>query len=399
MEELKRELDAVKAENEKYKALLSKLSFSFIHKEIPDEEAGGETRTNGAFQEEEFTIFPEFEPFEQFFSEIADCIPHHITVIDPKGVVRVCNKQTAKDFQMEQDEIIGRPIQELLNLPEEEILVLQTLKTKKEYQNYEVWDSNYGIINTKIIYNLDGSISRVIGIFDFLNRSRDAEKFALSSRIAAGMAHEVRNPLTTVRGYLQFFEDSVDPHISDLFHSLLIPEIDRASKVINDFLTISKPNVQKTECFQVGEFFRNYLGNFLAGEMLLSKAEMNYEISNEAAGCWIEGDREALLQVFMNLYRNALEANQSCALKIKIQIDISDVKLKIQFCDNGGGIEAKNMDGIFDPYFTTKEEGTGLGLSVSRKIIEYHKGTIEVCNGRKGAVFTILLPFQKGTIR
>ena len=91
-------------------------------------------------------------------------------------------------------------------MPEENIKALETLRTGTEIYNEEVLDKNYGILNNRIIRDYNGEIFRVISVFHYLNTERDAEKFSLAGRIAAGIAHEVRNPLTTVRGYLQFYK-------------------------------------------------------------------------------------------------------------------------------------------------------------------------------------------------
>ena len=123
-------------------------------------------------------------------------------------------------------------------MPEEQIKAIETLKTGTEIYNEEVLDKNYGIINNRIIRDYNGDF-RVISAFHYLNTERDAEKFSLAGELRLGL-HEVRNPLTTVRGYLQFLQESVSSSNKDLFQNLLIPELDRANSIITKFLAISK---------------------------------------------------------------------------------------------------------------------------------------------------------------
>lgn len=181
-----------------------------------------------------------FKQLEKHFVHIFDAFSHHVTFIDNKGIITLCNQSATDDLGISRSDIIGKPIQQLLNLPEEKIKALETLRSGKEIYNEEVLDTNYGISNNRIIRDYNGEIFRVISVFHYLNTERDAEKLALAGRIAAGIAHEVRNPLTTVRGYLQFLQESVSPSNKELFQNLLIPELDRANSIITKFFIYFK---------------------------------------------------------------------------------------------------------------------------------------------------------------
>ncbi|SFA59656.1 PAS domain S-box-containing protein [Anoxybacillus pushchinoensis] len=200
-----------------------------------------------------------FEQVEQFLAPIFDLVSHHIVFVDANGIITLCNLQAANDIGVNRDEIIGKHIRELLNIPDEQIMTLKTLRTKQPLYNCEVLDRYYGIINTRILYNEDGSIKRVISMFQSLNQMKEAEKLAIAGRIAAGIAHEIRNPLTTVRGYLQFLKEQLPEHIVTLIEQLLIPELDRANDIITDFLNVAKPNEMKIEWIGINEFIQNDL--------------------------------------------------------------------------------------------------------------------------------------------
>ncbi|WP_439875517.1 ATP-binding protein [Bacillus mycoides] len=333
-----------------------------------------------------------FEQLEKYFVHIFDAFSHHVTFIDNKGNITLCNQAAADDFGVIRNSIIGKPIQQLLNLPEEQIKAIETLKTGIEIYNEEVLDKNYGIVNNRIIRDYNGEIFRVISVFHYLNTERDAEKFSLAGRIAAGIAHEVRNPLTTVRGYLQFLQDSVSPSNKELFKNLLIPELDRANSIITKFLSISKTREFTREPFPINTFLREYIQQLLASEVFLHNISIDYEFSTELDGVLVNIDRHELVQVFLNLFQNAVDAQGEEPLSIQITSYRLDNFVRITFKDNGTGIPPAIQEYIFDPFFSTKDSGTGLGLSVTKKIIQNHNGTLKMSSNQNGTTFTISIP-------
>ncbi|PGO33956.1 PAS domain-containing sensor histidine kinase [Bacillus cereus] len=333
-----------------------------------------------------------FEQLETYFVHIFDAFSHHVTFVDSKGNITLCNQAAADDFGVVRNDIIGKPIQQLLNLPEEQIKAIETLRTGTEIYNEEVLDKNYGILNNRIIRDYNGEIFRVISVFHYLNTERDAEKFSLAGRIAAGIAHEVRNPLTTVRGYLQFLQDNVSPSNKELFKSLLIPELDRANSIITKFLAISKTREFTREPFPINTFLREYIQQLLASEVFLHNISIDYEFSTELDGVLVNIDRHELVQVFLNLFQNAIDARGERPLSIQISSYCLDNFVRITFTDNGTGVPPAIQEYIFDPFFSTKDSGTGLGLSVTKKIIQNHNGTLKVSSDHSGTTFTISIP-------
>lgn len=403
------ELEKLRMENQLLKQLISDLPFTFTYNNAQFGYKVTKTKENGDpfFEQEhntnirnEFIItsrFEEFEELETLLSPILDTVPHHIVFVDQNGIITLCNLQVAKDFEVDRDEMIGKHIRELLHLPDEKILALESIRTGKEIFDKEVFDTNYGILNNRILKNPDGTIKRVISTFYFLNRIKEAEKQAVAGRIAAGIAHEIRNPLTTVRGYLQHLEKNVDEGTSHLFSKLLIPEIDRANKIISDFLSIAKPSHPKTETIHIQHFLMDYLWKFLKSESFLYNAEIDLDIHPTTKHLYILCDREELLQVFMNLFINSMQAIGKYPLKINIRTNLVESYVQIIFADNGKGIHPSILEHIFDPFFSTKDDGTGLGLSVSRKIIENHGGKMYASSNENGTKFTIELPITTNT--
>jgi PAS domain S-box-containing protein len=336
-----------------------------------------------------------FEQIEEKLTPIFDAISHHITFIDKNGNITLCNQRAADDFGFNREDVIGKPIQFLLNIPEHQIKALESLRTGKEMFNEEVLDRNYGICNNRIIRDANGDILRVISVFHYLNTEREAEKLALAGRIAAGIAHEIRNPLTTVRGYLQFLQESVANSVQELFKNLLIPELDRANSIITKFLSITKEHDVKTETFPINTFLQEYIQQLLVSESFLNNITIQYNLAPELNHCFVTMNKHELVQVFLNLFQNSLDAKGDKPLNIIISSKLVEDYIRITFEDNGVGIPPAIVDYVFDPFFSTKDEGTGLGLSVTRKIIQNHNGSIRVNSSSQGTTFTIKLPYER----
>lgn len=333
-----------------------------------------------------------FEQLEVFLQPMLDVVPHHFVFINKDGMITLCNNQTLIDLNETKEQVIGKHISKLLKIDHSEIKLLETLRTGKEIYNTEILDSNYGIINTRIIYDENGKILRVIGIFQFLNYLKDAEKMNMIGQISASIAHEVRNPLTTVRGFLQLMGQGQLESDSTLIRTLLIPELDRANKIISDFLMASKSSSMTKEPELVSDLVEHF-NELLYSEAILKKVDLEVDIEEDLEGTLILVNKSELIQVFLNLFNNAVESKGPNDLEISLGCTREQNDIIFQFKDNGIGIDNQNLKCIFDPFFSTKDTGTGLGLSLSKKIIELHGGTLTVSSTpHKGTVFTIKIP-------
>lgn len=333
----------------------------------------------------------EFEMVEEFLSPILDLIPHHITFINNEGNVTLCNEQVLKDYKLKKEDVMGNHISELLSIDNDKIILLETLESGKEIRDREILDKNYGILNTKLIKN-NGEVKRVIGTFQFLNAIKDAERKGIAGRIAAGIAHEIRNPLTIVRGFLQVMEVQEDKKA--LIDTLLIPELDRANSIITDFLAIAKTAPVKDDALKINEYVGNSLQNLFQSELLIHGVKLNLELDDQLDNDIIVVNKDEITQVFLNLLKNSIEASNKNNLNILLKTEDLKDRVRITFADNGPGISPTLVDCIFDPFFTTKDEGTGLGLSVSKKIVENHGGIMKVESCKYGTKFIIELPLM-----
>ncbi|MGE8204927.1 ATP-binding protein [Heyndrickxia sp. NPDC080065] len=196
------------------------------------------------------------------------------------------------------------------------------------------------------------------------------EKLSVVGELAAGIAHEIRNPLTSIKGLTQLMHES--KNVTDEYVKVMISEIDRINQIASELLALSKPQSRKYNQVSLTDILR-YVVNIMEPEALLRGVELEF---SEAEHCQIDGDRNGLIQVFINLLKNAMDAMPNGGV-IKISSKVENCKAIVSISDQGIGIPPERLKRIGEPFFTLKEKGMGLGLTVSNKIIQEHKGTIE----------------------
>jgi signal transduction histidine kinase len=225
-----------------------------------------------------------------------------------------------------------------------------------------------------------------------------SEKIASVGRMAAGVAHEINNPLSGIMIYAELIKkklkdipDGNEQSINDIQE--IIDQTIRCKKIVSDLLEFSRQTVGHVTSFDVGELLGKSL-NLLINQALFQNMEIKREIDPDLPA--MVGDMGQLQQVFTNLYINAADAmGGKGQLKISARFDPKREYFIITVADTGPGIPHDLQDKIFDIFFTTKPvgKGTGLGLSITKNIIELHGGNIMVDSSPgKGTVFTIELP-------
>ena len=220
------------------------------------------------------------------------------------------------------------------------------------------------------------------------------KRLAAIGRLAAGVAHEIRNPLSSLKGYATFFKEIFD-HDSENFTiaDTMIKEVDRLDRVVGELGELAKPIAISGNLVDIETLVLESL-QLIIYEPDAENIDVKTDIESDLPQ--IHADVDRLKQVLLNLYLNALQAiENSGALTVKLQKNISGDDIIIKISDTGCGIKEEDLSHIFDPYFTTKLSGTGLGLSIVHNIIKAHKGKIDVeSNSGKGTIFTITLPMR-----
>jgi two-component system, sporulation sensor kinase E len=220
--------------------------------------------------------------------------------------------------------------------------------------------------------------------------------------LAAGIAHEIKNPLTAIDLHTQIIKKGIEkkmievPEQVEKYIQIIDEEQKRLAKIVNDFLLAARKRELKPTYEDVNEFLKDIV-KLIGPEIKENRVELTEDYQDVPK---IFIDRDYLKQAVINVLKNALEAMQSQplkVLKISTYYDHVSDSVCISVADTGPGIETEKMQKIFEPYYTTKDNGTGLGLTIVYKIVEEHGGEIKV-DGKpgEGAKFTVCIPLNKG---
>jgi two-component system sensor histidine kinase HydH len=211
-------------------------------------------------------------------------------------------------------------------------------------------------------------------------------------RLAAGIAHEIRNPLSSIKGFATYFRQRYKDVPEDQETAeIMVQEVDRLNRVIGELLEFARPmdmQLRKT-------VIRDLIGSSLKmveAQALEKNIEIKTHIAPEIDTVLLDPDR--MNQIFLNLYLNAIQAMDEGEGVLTTDISRDGVKeIKIVISDTGKGIVRKDLGKVFDPYYTTKPSGTGLGLAIVHRIVEAHEGEIKVESKQgTGTSVTIILP-------
>lgn len=214
-----------------------------------------------------------------------------------------------------------------------------------------------------------------------------SERLRIVGELASGMAHEIRNPLTTIKGFLQI--SRTNGYNIEPWYNMIMEEIDRMSELTAEFLRFSKPSATHFELQPVHTCIQRVI-SLTESETTRLGHRLVYEASHPSIEIMMDPDK--LVQLLLNLIKNAIESMHEQG-QVTIGLTQSGGFAVIEVKDTGTGIAPDELDQIFQPFYTSKETGTGLGLSICHKIVQDHGGLIEVESElRKGTTFRISLP-------
>ncbi|MEL6341679.1 MAG: ATP-binding protein [Myxococcota bacterium] len=229
---------------------------------------------------------------------------------------------------------------------------------------------------------------------------KEQHRLAALGTMAAGLAHEIRNPLAGIKGAAQYLEGDVNREEIADFVSLIVEETDRLSDVVSQFLTYARPFEVHTQPSDINELVTRTL-DLIGAEGHPDEVELSPRLTEKLPEVPI--DRDRIQQVLLNLIHNALHAIDGDG-RVEVftvndyvrRAGHSRPAIAIQIVDNGPGIAPEDMEKLFIPFFTTRPRGTGLGLAISRRLVEAHGGEIEArSKPGQGAAFTVRLPLAE----
>ena len=262
----------------------------------------------------------------------------------------------------------------------------------------------YSTDEIELFRGVANSIGITVQNSQVYERMKERDRLAALGQMAAGLAHEIRNPLGSIKGAAQYLQPghtaAATREGTREFLDIIIEEVNRLNKIVSQFLDYARPYRGEQRQLDVAEVLKKTLALFAKEAEDHGKVEIITDFADRMPP--VRADAEQLLQVFLNLSLNALQAMPgggklwiSTALRRSTRRGAVAAFLEIRFRDAGVGIPAGDLKNLFIPFFTTKEKGTGLGLPISQRIIENHGGTIEVrSQPAEGATFTVLLPIE-----
>lgn len=252
----------------------------------------------------------------------------------------------------------------------------------------------WGLLSVSLVRDEDGDplyfVSQVQDISErkraeeFMNNS---EKLTVAGQLAAGIAHEIRNPLTAIKGFFQIMEHEFTD--KKMYFEVINTEMERIETILNELLVLSKP--QKTNYKQKNiTTILHHVTTLLKTQTNLHNIEITERIDSNLPPIYC--DENQLKQVFINFLKNSIEAMDSGG---RIHIEVSKMEtsmLLVRFKDEGPGIPDHVLKRIGEPFFTTKENGTGLGIMICKQIIENHRGNMHIESGPLGTIVEVELP-------
>lgn len=348
----------------------------------------------------------DYEALEELNKKIVEEIKSGLVTIDPKGLITSFNKAA--------EDITGYTLIEAYNSRVDEIFpgLMERVYKHKEHPLYKSgagrWEMPYMSKDGNSLH-LGFSLSSRKGrggkeggnIIVFQNLTpykemeeavRQAEKLATVGRFAAGIAHEIRNPLASMSSSIQILRDELElDEENRRLMAIILKEMERINGLIGNFLDYARPYKPKKDEIDFSRIMLETLDVFEKGLSQNRKIRIEKEILSDIK---IHGEEEKLKEVLWNLFNNAVQSMLEEG-EIAVSLKRYDKKVIAVIRDSGEGIDEKDMNRVFEPFFTTKSYGTGLGLATVQRIVEAHGGEIRVESKKgKGTSFMVILPIE-----
>ena len=355
--------------------------------------------------QETYIVKKTLNEMKDYTSKLLETMDNAVISIDKNGVIKTYNRKSEEIFHKKRAEVLNKNCQNVLNLKiDGECLLRKTLLEKRNTSREIILNGKILDIATSFLTNEENEIVGLVAIIRDVTEIKSLnEEVARNKRLAslgklsAGIAHEIRNPLSSIRGLAQFVYSSFkknDARKEDL--DTIIQEVDRLNLLIVQVLDFAKIKKLNLSQFSINELVVKIV-EFLKLEIKNKKIDFHLSLSQDISS--ICADENQVRQIIMNVVINSIQAIKING-KIKITTENSRLKekpaIKLIIEDSGIGIPESELSQIFDPFFTKKDKGTGLGLSIVYKLVENHQGEIKVESIEgKGTKFMIFL-IQKG---
>ncbi|KUO73301.1 MAG: PAS domain-containing sensor histidine kinase [Desulfosporosinus sp. BRH_c37] len=340
----------------------------------------------------------ELESSKRHINNIMEGISDGFYAIDRKWQFTFVNSETQKLMLDDKTELLGKSIWEIF--PQTiGTLTYDKLQEAMSQEESIHWEAEGFIAPDQYYeyhaYPFEEGLTVIFRDITVMKRQQlefaRLEKLNLIGQLAAGISHEIRNPLTTVKGFLQIFGSKSKYEQDKENIDLMISEIDRANEIITDFLSLAKANLDNTKPKNINEVI-NKVFPMLQADAYNNNKEVVFDLNTLPE---IMINENEIKQLILNLVRNGLEVTPEHSSVI-ISTYLQEDRVVLAIKDHGTGIPQEIQEKIGTPFFTTKESGTGLGLAISMGIAQRHRAVFKFKTGNDGTVFYTIFPTYPG---
>jgi two-component system, sporulation sensor kinase E len=342
-------------------------------------------------------------PSEQKFQRIFEDSMDGLILWNDKLQIVDINYSGERIFGLSKDRLLGKSLLDLFNTVEEkrqEIMdhIEQAMQIGRQCSSViiEMIDgtTRHFDYSTKLGIIEGQNLTVIIDVTEkakMQEQLRKSDRLNIVGELAAGIAHEIRNPMTALKGFIQLLKPSIKAENS-MYYDVITSELARIDSIINEFLILAKPQEIRFQEKDVRQIMKETV-DLLSAQAVLYNVQFHTDYEANLPFVYCEPNQ--LKKVFINLIKNAIEVMPNGG-QITITINkIEEHNVQICIQDEGIGIPKDKIIKLGEPFYTTKEKGTGLGLMVSYRIIEEHNGEIQVESEEgKGTIFKLMLPFN-----
>ena len=345
-----------------------------------------------------------FRTIKSYTQHVVDSMANGLISLDTDGNIVTMNRQAHHILGLpEHDDVEGKAVGKIFACEDFELGDVLAQGTPLVERDVRCLQANHTALplslSASVLKNDEGlhlgtvllfrDLSEVKALEEQVKRS---ERLASVGRLAAGVAHEIRNPLGALKGFLQYFQRKLALSEQDATYlSVMVNEVDRLNSVISNLLEFARP---KEPVFKLCSptALLNHVLTLVEGDIQAQQVEVSCTLPDDLPE--IPMDREQITQVLLNTILNAVQAIKAGGhIRIKANVHAETKQLEIVIADTGKGIAVEDVVRVFDPFFTTRKQGTGLGLAIAHSIVEQHHGEISVESRMgQGATFYIRLP-------
>jgi two-component system, sporulation sensor kinase E len=352
---------------------------------------------------ERYQMEKELRESEERFRKIFEGTLDGMLLTNHNYVVVYANPVASDILGLEKDQLIGKDIREIINISSEEekdyrdylvrlkeegqASLLRAIQLDDDRTQYIELSSKYNLLS-----NLNLTVMRDISEqVEMQEQLRKSDTLSVVGELAAGIAHEIRNPMTALKGFIQLLENSVDSK-HDMYFNVIKSELQRIETIITEFLILAKPQAIQYQETNLEKIMRDTV-ELLNAQAMMHNVQFDQHYQKDLP--LIIAEPNQLKQVFINIIKNAIEVMPEGGVN-SIHMEKTDENMiHILIRDQGIGIPRDKLKKLGEPFYTTKERGTGLGLMVSYNIIKEHNGSVKVeSEVGKGTTFHLYLPVK-----